>query len=330
MVLKGSFTRRDFAKLTGGAALALASPAANIAAQSGEITVTTPMGDVTLPGPAQRVVPIEWNLVEHVLLLGVQPVAIADVEGFNTWVNPPVPLEEGVGDVGLRYEPSLESLGAAEPDLILGMTDRDEVILDQLNAIAPTILLDTVPKTEGETPIADIDDTLRTVAVALGREAEAEEVIAATTEHLAAAATTLADAGLAGAPFVVAQAFTSETVPTMRLFNDRSLFAYTLTSLGLTNGWIGEGDIESDPWGFQTVAVEALAKVPEDSHFFYVVQDDDNIFEEALATDPIWTSLPFVQDGQTYALGGDTWTFGAHHSVTLLVDKVVAALTGDA
>lgn len=59
-----------------------ASPVASPAA-SGPITISTPMGDVTLQSPAQRVVAIEWNLVEYVLALGVQPVAIADIEGYN-------------------------------------------------------------------------------------------------------------------------------------------------------------------------------------------------------------------------------------------------------
>lgn len=304
------------------AASPMASPVAG-----GPITVSTPMGDVTLPGVAQRVVPIEWNLVEYVLTLGVQPVAIADIEGYNAWVEIGIELDQDVADVGLRYEPSLESIAAVEPDVILGTTDRDEAILDQLSAIAPTVLLAPYPTAEGESPLDDIDDTPRTIATVLGKVDVAEQVIAETDRALAAASATIEDAGLAGEPFVVVQAFTSENVPTMRLFNNRSLFGYTVASLGLTNAWEGQGTIEDDPWGFQTVTVEALVNLPAGTHVFYVVQDDDNIFAEALAQDPIWSSFPFVQEGRTYALGGDTWTFGGHRSVQRLIERVVSALT---
>lgn len=310
-----------------------ASPAASPVASpvaGGPVTVPAPLGDLTLPRVAERIVAIEWNLVEYVLSLGVQPVAIADIEGYNAWVEIGIELGPDVADVGLRFEPALESIAAATPDLIVGITGRDEAILDQLTGIAPTILLDSYPTAEGETPLDDIDGTLRTIATALGREDAAEAAIAETDAVIAEATATVAEAGLAGAPFVVTQAFTSENVPTMRLFNNRSLFGATLSSLGLTNVWEGEGTIEDDPWGFQTVTVEALVDLPAETNLVYVVQDDDNIFAEALADNPIWSSLPFVQEGRTYALGGDTWTFGGHRSVQRMIERVLAALTQDA
>lgn len=189
------------------------------------------------------------------------------------------------------------------------------------------MLLAPYPTIAGETPLADIDDTLRTIALALDRQDAAEQLIAETGTVIAEATETIAGAGLEGVPFVVTQAFTSENVPTLRLFNNRSLFGYTVSTLGLTNAWEGEGTIEDDPWGFQTVTVEALVDLPAETHVFYVVQDDDNIFAEALAEDPVWSSFPFVQEGRTYALGGDTWTFGGHRSVQALIGKVIASLT---
>lgn len=287
--------------------------------------VSSEAGDVTLTGTPRRVVPIEWNLVEYVLALGVQPVAIADVEGYRTWVTIPVALGPDVGDVGLRYEPSLESIAAAEPDLILGTTDRDEAIHEQLSEIAPTLLLPPYPTQEGETPLQDINETLRTIAEALNRQSEAEQVIAHMEETLTRGAAAIEAAGRAGEPFILTQAFTAENVPTMRLFTNQSLFGSAVTELGLENTWAGE----PDPWGFNTVTVEALVEAPPETNFFYVVQDSDDIFAEQLQDDPIWSSLPFVQDGRTYSLGGDTWTFGGQLSVERLVTRVVEHLALD-
>lgn len=304
----------------------VASPAASPVA-GGPITVPAPLGDVTLPGVPQRIIAIEWNLVEYVLALGVQPVAIADIEGYNAWVEIGIELDPAVADVGLRYEPNLESVAAITPDLILGITGRDEAILEQLTGIAPTLLLDSFPTVEGETPLADINDTLRTIAIALGKEDFAEQLILATDAVIANATATISAAGMAGAPFIITQAFTSENVPTLNLYNNGSLAGAAVSSLGLTNTWEGEGTLEDTPWGFQTTTVEALVNLPAETHLFYIVQDDDDIFADALAEDPIWSSLPFVQEGRVHPLGGDTWTYGGHRSVQRLIEKVVASLT---
>lgn len=326
--LANGMTRRSL--MLGGAAAfgLLAIPAraqeATPAAGDGERrVVASEAGEVTLTGTPQRVLALEWNLVEYVLALGVQPVAIADIEGYEAWVTIPVELDPAVADVGLRYEPSLESIAAAEPDLILGTTDRDEAILGQLSEIAPTLLLPPYPTQAGETPLQDINETLRTIAEALNRQAEAEQVIAHMEEALAGGMAEIESAGRTGEPFILAQAFTAEQVPTLRLFTNASLFGGVVSHLGLENAWEGE----PDPWGFNTVTVEALVEAPPDTHFFYVVQDNDNIFMDQLQDDPIWSSLPFVQEGRTYSLGGDTWTFGGQLSVERLATRVVASLT---
>ncbi|MCC6314725.1 MAG: iron-siderophore ABC transporter substrate-binding protein [Thermomicrobiales bacterium] len=313
--------------LLAGAALGLlATPARAQEAtptDDGPRTLESVMGEVTLAATPQRVVAIEWNLVEYVLALGVQPAAIADIDGFNTWVALPVELGPDVADVGLRYEPSLESIAAAKPDLILGTTDRDEQIYDQLTAIAPTLLLPPFPTEEGETPLTNIGETIQTIAVALARETEAEAVIAHMDRALEDARMAIAEAGRADEPFILTQAFTLENVPTLRLFTDQSLFGFTTSELGLENAWKGQ----PDPWGFNTVTIEALVDAPPETNFFYIVQSDDDIFAAQLAEDPIWQSLPFVQSGRIYALGGDIWTFGGQLSVERLVGKVADLLT---
>lgn len=295
-------------------------------AASGPITVEGVMGTLELDSAPQRVVALEWSLVENVLALGVQPVGIADVEGYKTWVNVPLELSADVADVGGRLEPSLESVAALEPDLILTSEGRHEAIYDALEKIAPVLMI------PGDTPNDDVPpleanfESFRLIATALGRADAADAVIAEVKQTIAGGATAIEEAGKAGEPFVVVQAFTSENQPTMRIFTNEAQIGQTLSELGLENAWQGEGESS----GFDTVSVEALVEVA-DANFFYIVQDTDNIFEEQLADDPIWSSLAFVQEGRTYALGGDTWTFGGPRSLEVIVDKTLAAyLGGDA
>jgi iron complex transport system substrate-binding protein len=118
-------------------------------------------------------------------------------------------------------------------------------------------------------------------------------------------------------------AYTTENVPTMRVATDESQLGQTISSLGLVNAWPGEGD----QYGSDVITVEGLLEVA-DANFFYVAQDSDNIFENQLAEDPIWNSLTFVQEGRTYALGGDTWIYGGPVSLEVIVERTIEAFLG--
>src|SRR5690606_19007799 len=85
----------------------------------GAITIPHTLGQAVLPGPALRVVALEWTYVENLLALGIQPEGVADIKGFNLWVNVPAGLCSDVGDVGMRGEPDFVPLAALQPDLII-------------------------------------------------------------------------------------------------------------------------------------------------------------------------------------------------------------------
>jgi ferric hydroxamate transport system substrate-binding protein len=97
------------------------------------VTIENARNDVTLEGPAQRVVALEWTYVEDLLALGIQPVGVADIEGYNSWVKVPVALDPSVEDVGLRGEPNLEKIAALKPDLIIDVAFRADANYEQLN-----------------------------------------------------------------------------------------------------------------------------------------------------------------------------------------------------
>ena len=307
---------------------ATASPSASPAARatSYPITVTHDGGETTIEQPPVRIAALEWHLVEDLLVMGIQPVAIADVEGFKTWVTIESQLADDVQDVGLRQEPSLEALSAAEPDLILGLDYRDIAIYDQLSAIAPTILVSAYPEEEGVTPLDDLRDRLRFEASFLNRAAEAEKAITAMDTTIDEQAVAIEDTALDGAPFVVIQGFTYENAPTWRIFTDGALVGNAIAATGLTNAWTADGG----DWGFTTNSVESFVELPEDVNVFYIVNDTDNIVEGVLANDPIWQSLPFMREGRFFPLGGDTWTFGSTESVQRIVTRSTGQITGTA
>lgn len=317
-------TRRSF--VASSAALALAGSRIASAQQStpaAERVVEHVGGTTTLSGDPQRVVALEWSLVEHALALGVQPVGVADIEGYRELVNIPLELNDDVADVGTRQEPSVEAIAALEPELILAIDWRHESIHEQLTDLAPTILVPFDVRGDEITPLENLHNRITVIGAALNRPEQASEVFSQMEQTLEEQAARIDDAGMAGSSFVFAYWYTNDAQPTLRLFSNEHIVAQAISELGMENAWAGEGE-ES---GFSTVGYEALASLPDDIHFIFVPADEA-AFEDQLANDPILSSLPFVQEGRAYGLASDTWTNPGAVGVEVLVTRVTDALTG--
>ncbi|MDX1664433.1 MAG: iron-siderophore ABC transporter substrate-binding protein [Candidatus Promineifilaceae bacterium] len=284
-------------------------------------TISHTLGETEIVGVPERVVALEWTYVEDLLALGIQPVGVADIAGYETWVNVQPELADDVTDVGTRQEPNLEAIAALEPDLIIGVEFRHAPIYEDLSSIAPTIIFNPYPAEAGPDQFAEMEETFLTIAEAVQRQGEASEVLADMEATFAEGYDQLEAAGLIGSEFVLAQAFSAEGGPQVRLFTDNSMAVQIFNRLGLENAW--EGGFEQ--YGFSTVGIEALAEV-QDANFLYVVQSDDDVFANQ-ADNPVWNSLQFVQEDRTYPLGGDTWLFGGPLSAELVVEKTVDLLT---
>lgn len=309
---------KSFSLLLTLGALALSFPvAAQDAAECADDqrTFEHALGVACLPETVERVVALEWTLAEDLLALGVQPVGVADIAGYTSWVKIPVALDESVPDVGTRQAPNLEQIAALNPDLILAPSFRVSENFDDLSAIAPTLAFDAYP-TDGTTHYEEMTTTFRTIAAAVGREAEAEAVLDDMNAYFEAAAAALADAGFAGAPFVLSQGFMSSDVPTFRLFTDNAMAVEILTRLGFENAW----DDAPQLYGFSTVDMEGIAGISGDTNFIYVAQDD---YQQAMQESALWNSVPFVANGNAYWIGGDAWLFGGPLSAKTLVDTLL-------
>jgi iron complex transport system substrate-binding protein len=298
-------------------AAAVGEETAATACEDGFKSITHALGEICVPGDAERVVALEWTYAEDLLALGLQPAGVADIEGYKTWVQIPLELDATVADVGTRQEPNLEAITALNPDLILAVNFRHAEIYDTLNAIAPTLMFDPYP-VDGTTQYDEMLTTFGAIAQATGREADAEAVLDELTATFAAAKAALEATGRDGETFILSQTFLSSEVPTFRMFTDNALAVQVLEQIGLENAW---GDAPQ-PYGFSTVDFEAFADIG-DTNFIYVAQDD---YQAMLADLPLWNSLPFVQSGRAYWLGGDAWLFGGPLSMQVVVDTVLTAM----
>lgn len=290
-------------------------------APAGPITVTDNRGkQVTLDSPAAKVVGLEWGEVEMLVSLGVMPVGVADVKGYGTWVSA-AKLDPSVKDVGTRQEPSVDSIAALQPDLIVMETD-DEQLAGQMEKIAPVVVF------KGSDATRNLDrmrEDLKLIATAVGKTAEADKLLADLDATLADGKQKLAAAGFAGKPFAMADGWKEGSTISVRMFGKGALVSDVAEQMGLTNAWTGKVDKD---WGLGTTDVEGLTALKDaDTHFFYNASDGVDVFADGLASNAIWKSLPFVEKQQVTKLPDGIWTFGGPLSCKQYAEALVKAYT---
>lgn len=296
-------------------------PAAEGGDGGGPVTYTDARGEHTLDSPAEDVVVLEWGFAEDLVSLGVDPVGLADVAGYNAWVSVAPVDEESTTDVGMRGEPSLSAITTLDPDLIVSTTSIPESTLSQLEDIAPVLAL---PGADAEDPIGHMQQTVTTLGAVTGREAEAEQSLADFDAALDEGRAAVTEAGLEGEPFVFADGYETGGTVSLRIYTDGSYFGAIAEELGLVNAWTqGGGDPE---YGLAPTDVEGLTSVG-DAAFFYGANDVlGDVFADDLADNPIWQQLPWVSGDTVYRLEDGVWPFGGPVSGTAFIDALVTTL----
>ena len=124
---------------------------------------------VMLEAPAVRVVCLTGLCVDTMFVLGVKPVAAYDLLQLDPayWG----PDENEIGPIsGSFFEPSLEDIAAAEPDLVIGLGGVHDGLRPGLESIAPLFIVNPIGV---EGMLAHVVE----VGVLLGMEHEAEHAV---------------------------------------------------------------------------------------------------------------------------------------------------------
>lgn len=290
---------------------------------SGPLTFTDGRGEeVTLPdGPATRVVVLEWSQAEAVVSLGVEPVGLADVAGYTSWVGTAAPLTNEPTDVGVRREPSIETIATLEPDLILGSVGSiPDSAMEQMERIAPIALMTGA---NGDDPLGLMRSEFTTIATALGQEDNAEKILATYDDTVAANAQKLADAGLEGTPIVLSSPYADGANVTIRMHGPRTTVQAVANDMGLTPAWEDPGD---EQWGLSNIDLEGLTNLPDNTRFFYWGNDTSESID-ALESAALWQDLPFVKEDHVYRGAVGIWAYGGPVSMTAWSNDITNQLT---
>jgi len=285
------------------------------AVETGPVSTVDARGEtVELESPAQTVVTLEWAETEIVASLGVMPVGAADLEGYRTWAGAAVPVDDGVVDVGTRQEPSVDSIAGLSPDLVIMEID-DESLIPQLEEFTSVLV---TQGSDAADNIARMRSDVTMIADLLGRDAEAEALLAEFDAKVEETAAAIEAAGTGDVPYLLADGWDDGSTISIRPFGAGSLPGALAEAVGLTNAWTGETD---PAWGLGSTDVEGMAQFTDtELKFLYNNSFEDDIFNEKLMGNAIWDDLRFVEEGSMYQLPVGAWTFGGPRSSELFLD----------
>ncbi|WP_110590570.1 iron-siderophore ABC transporter substrate-binding protein [Microbacterium suaedae] len=288
------------------------------------ITIVDARGEeIVLPdGPAETVVALEWHQAEDVVTLGGELVGLSDVDGYTSWVGESAPLPNEPTDVGVRSEPSIETVSELEPDLIVGsLRSIPDEAMEQMERIAPVALF---AGADASDPLGTVRSEFETMATLLGTEERGAEILADMDETFEANAARIDEAGLAGTPFVFASPYADGANVTVRMHGPGSATQAVATELGLTAAWSDDGD---EGYGLSNTDLEGLTALPDDTEFLYWDNaDTEDVVETSLAGSAVWESLAFVEDGRVHPAAVGIWAYGGPASMMAWSDDIVRAL----
>lgn len=304
------------------------------ATSTGPVSMTDGLGrTVELERPAERVAVLEWQQIEDALSLCVAPVAVSDVEGYTTYVTAE-DLPEGTTDVGLRQEPDLDTLYASDPDLIIvEAVSADDEVLAQLEERDVPVL--ATVGADPEDPIGNMKDVFSMIAEATGREERGDQVLQDFDQHLADAKQQVEGTDMATDEFVYFDGWVDAGNLTIRPYGEGALFTALGEELGMRTAWTedieasyGDGGVVP-AYGLSSTDLEGLTAVGDANLFYANDEAAEGGYVEALESNPLWTSMPAVQEGRAHAFPPSIWGAGGPKSNEQAIDAYVEILTQD-
>ncbi|GAA2992493.1 iron complex transport system substrate-binding protein [Microbacterium terrae] len=321
------------ALLLTGCATGSAEPAADDTAESGgsvfPVTVEHAYGETTINEKPERVATIAWGNQDVALALGIVPVGMdAQVWAWSGASEPDVyewtsdKLDELGADLPVLFDTTdgvdFEAIADTAPQVVLaaqsGLSEEDYATLSD---IAPVVSFPDIP---WFTPWRD-QITLN--ATGLGLEAEGEALVADIEQQIADATADAAFEGKTAAFFYMSPADLS----TVSLYTNGDSRTAFLNDLGFDLPQVAidaaaEGSFYLD---YSAENADQLEGVD------VIVTYGDETLLPALQADPLWSTLPAVQNGAVVAVGeGDAYSAAVSPtalSIPWVLDQYVTDLT---
>jgi iron complex transport system substrate-binding protein len=262
-------------------------------------TVSTVMGDVTVPAKPKRVVVLDTGELDDVTMLGITPVGAVAPHmktegGFPSYLKDEV---NAVKDVGPLLEPNLEKIASLRPDLILSSRVRHEKIYDKLRGIAPTVFTGTTG--------GPWKDNLKVHARALGREKQAAGAMKGYQARARALGEAIRKKYHGTMPTASVVRFVAGP---SRLYQRSSYSGVVLDDIGL--GRPASQSATDPEVTMKDVSPEQIDQADADLIFVTVADDPRKTQRKAVTSNPVWKDLNAVKNRKVFEVPDETWMSG--------------------
>ncbi|EGR4261784.1 iron-siderophore ABC transporter substrate-binding protein [Vibrio cholerae] len=276
-----------------------------------QIVLTDSQGTHTFAEVPQRVVVLNWDLLEQVLELGIQPVGAPELSSYVQWVvQPEVP--SSVQDIGTRTEPNLEKIAALKPDVILAAGPQQD-LLATLGRIAPVVYLPNFSEQDNAAQVAI--SHFKTLATLFGKEAVAQQKLEAMYARFSELKASLQHAFGDTLPAVVTLRFANPT--SVFLYTENSTPQYVLEQLGLSSA------LPQPPkeWGIVQKRLSELQHVEQGYVLYFLPFAEEKKVQKSV----LWRAMPFVQAGRVNSVRS-VWSYGGAMSLRYSAEAITESL----
>uniref|UniRef100_UPI00356B69B3 iron-siderophore ABC transporter substrate-binding protein n=1 Tax=Vibrio parahaemolyticus TaxID=670 RepID=UPI00356B69B3 len=281
-----------------------------IARANADITVHDAYGAVTFEQVPQRVVVLNWDILEQVLALDIEPIAAPNLPGYRQWVvNPYAP--ESIEDIGTRAEPNLEKIASLKPDVILAASPQQDLI-PLLRQIAPVVYLPNFSQNEAAAQTAI--KHFRTLGALFDKQELAEQKLAKLNDSFKQLRDKIRQHYSAPLDVLVMRFSTPNSV---LLSTENSTTDYVVEQLGLTNPI----KVSARAWGIKQDRINHLQNL-EQSYVLYVQPFPQ---ESKLNSSPLWQAMPFVKKQRVNSVKA-VWAYGGAMSLQYMAEAITDSL----
>ncbi|AJD90087.1 hypothetical protein JMA_07700 [Jeotgalibacillus malaysiensis] len=283
-------------------------------ADSGEAaetyTVEHAMGTAEIEGTPEKVVILTNEGTEALLSMGVTPAGAVQSWTGDPWYDHISDQMEGVEVVGTESEVNVEAIAALEPDLIIGTKLRQEAVYEQLEAIAPTVMSETLK--------GDWQENFELYAEALNMSEEGEQVMADFDTRVEELSGQLEEGGHLEKEISMVRFLAGDT----RIYHKDSFSGIILDQLGFARP--PEQDV--DDFSENGVTKERVEAMEGDVLFYFTYETGDgeaNQNAEDWLNDPLFQNLEVVQEGNIQEVSDTIWnTAGGVLAANVMLDDI--------
>lgn len=255
------------------------------------------------------IVASDWAVAETLSMLGVTPIAIAQLRNYQAWTGNEVIIENAI-EIGLKPMPNLELIADYDPTLIVG---GNPLLMQHISTLAPTMNVSLYPFEDDPWQSA-IDFTFE-IAEQLNLHAEAVNVTTQANQQLSILRQRIINTET---PILIVQ-FRDDRHAWV--YGKNSLLQGVINQLGLTNAW----EQPTSYIGLSVVSIEVLAR--SEGHLFIIESPAyQERIGERLENSAIWRTLISQREEKISYLPANYWPIGALPSALRFAESLVEAL----